>query len=330
MPFMKLEGACNAIDEAGRYLSSCARGCVSEGRRGRALLAQAEPLEQDNHGNTPLHIAAAKGSLTCVAAVITGFNVNVLGNQNTIKFGKKKSGGGDASAAEKLTVVRDEKTKQMLAPLLNAQNDSGNTPMHIACEYGYIGVVDHLLMVRLHSRFATVTAFLHNREAKLFSTGRMPRIDGTAQAANCQVPWLKTLLMRCLHNNRAGTGKSALHDSFETDFGHFSPRQASADTSIKNNDGKCCFHLCAEIGHVKILEKLIVREVDTSIATDDGHTVVHYCAINNDAEVCNMQLQHFPQPNDQTDQARTRTDAALASRYKYLLYTLFEIRLRIR
>lgn len=112
------------------------------------LPAQANPLEPDNQGNTALHIAAAKGSLLCVAAVITGFNVDVLGNQ-TIPFGKRQGKGGDNDdAAARRTVVRDEKTREKLSPLLNAQNDDGNTPMHIACEYGYIGVVDHLLMVR--------------------------------------------------------------------------------------------------------------------------------------------------------------------------------------
>jgi hypothetical protein len=111
----------------------------------------------------------------CVAAVITGFNVNVLGNQNTIKFGKKKSGGGgDANADAERTVVRDEKTKEKLAPLLNAQNDSGNTPLHIACEYGYIGVVDHLLMVRLRTHCAAATALLHVRGAKIYPQRACP------------------------------------------------------------------------------------------------------------------------------------------------------------
>jgi hypothetical protein len=45
MPFMKLESACMPFM---KLEGTCLRGCMSECRRGRALLVQAEQLEQDN------------------------------------------------------------------------------------------------------------------------------------------------------------------------------------------------------------------------------------------------------------------------------------------
>jgi hypothetical protein len=44
-PFMKLESACMPFM---KLEGTCLRGCMSECRRGRALLVQAEQLEQDN------------------------------------------------------------------------------------------------------------------------------------------------------------------------------------------------------------------------------------------------------------------------------------------
>lgn len=147
------------------------------------IASKANVLEQDNDGNTALHVAAIKGSLQCITAVVTGYNINVLGNSG-VAFKRTGSGGAKAEAAAVKQVRRDEQLTNQLYPLLNARNDVGDTPLHTACELGFGHIVDHLVYI-------------------------------------------------------------------------------GADTSVKNNDGKCCFHLCAEIGHVKILEKMIFKEVDT-------------------------------------------------------------------
>jgi tankyrase len=110
----------------------------------------ADVLDADSAGATPMHIAATKGAALCMAAMCQAINFVVINNMPPPTKGSrpvsKPALKKDKKAIlEHKRMVREARKKSALSPYLNPQDPNGNTPLHIACEYGFSTIVDTLI-----------------------------------------------------------------------------------------------------------------------------------------------------------------------------------------
>ena len=237
-----------------------------------------------NNGDTPLHIAAARGHKECVEALLqldapvklrnasgeTAFHIACERGHAQIA----KMIGKDAASLLATTNNGDtplhiaaarghkecvEVLLQLDAPT-SLKNASGETALHIACERG------HASTVKIIGKSTSLLATTNDGDTPLHIAAArghkecveaLPQLDAPTSLKNA-------------------SGKTALHIACER--GHASTvKIIGKSTSLlaTTNDGDTPLHIAAARGHKECVEALLQLDAPTSLKNEAGETALH-------------------------------------------------------
>ena len=80
---------------------------------------------------------------------------------------------------------------------------------------------------------------------------------------------------------------------------------AGAKTTLRNSDGKLCYHVAAEAGNVEFLRALAERDVRLTRTDENGNTALHLIA-----EACRNPLEDLERVNQEIEEKRNEDFAA--------------------
>jgi len=206
------------------------------------VLEGADVALQDHDGRTIFHIATQRGSLKAMQAIVDSMK------------GEREEGGEHRHAV-------DDDTKTRIANGLSVQDKWGNTPLHVACAYGYQEVVTLLLREGSDPYIANFT------KADMGELSDAGASDGEEESEDEQTA------------EEAAAAKA---------------REAAVETG----GGKTPYHVSTEIGHTNIFKAFVRRGLDTSHTDAGGNTVLHFAAMNNDCEIAELQLEVNPEADE--------------------------------
>ena len=147
----------------------------------------------------------------------------------------------------------------------NQKNESGNTALHVAAEYGHVHLVRFLLEkgINVESEGYYGTTALHRAvtAGHYFVVSLLLKEGANVQA-------------------RSGDGKTALHRA--ADAGHESLvrllLQHGASIEAKSLNGKSAFFRAAENGHLDIVRLLLNKGADINTTSNDRSSALHKAA----------------------------------------------------
>lgn len=209
----------------------------------RFLVMQgADVFKKDNHGKTIFHMVTAAGSIKSLMAILD----SMKGNHEEGK-----------------DIALSDEVKLQVSMAVSVQDKMGNTPLHIACAFGYYDIVMYLLREGGDPFLANFSSI---ERAEMSDTG------------------------------------SGAEDEEEEDYDEDETEEAAAEkaavkareTQVETGGGKTPYHVCCEVGHSNIFKAFVRRGLDTSEADSQGHTCLHFAAMNNDVEIAELQLECAP------------------------------------
>ena len=208
------------------------------------VLSKASVMLQDKHGDTPLHICAKRGSTRTLEVIC-----------QALMGGEKMPSGNPAREKEdleiKLAAVADEADEAKIRSIMSVPDPQGNTPLHIACSFGYENYVN-MLMIRGA-----------NPETRTHNSGQSTS-QGTGQM-------------------KPKSSKKKRRASVDDEPGNAPKSQAVG--------GQTAYHVAAEVGHTEIFKMFVRKGIDISGTDEVGGTCLHYAATNNDVEITALALE---------------------------------------
>eukprot|EP00960_Hanusia_phi_P062338 765116-Hanusia_phi.AAC.7 len=219
------------------------------------VLSKADVHVRDRNGDTALHILSRRGDLKTLEVVCQA----LLG-------GEKQGPDREKEDLEtKLEAISDALDQAKVASILSIKNSRGDSPLHIACSYGFSDLVLFLLR----------------------------------QGAN---PSVKNNTNLQQNTEKPGSNKRNSHKKGKSIHGQSENQGGENDLeSIVAGGGKTPYHVCAEVGHVDIFKAIVHKGIDTSDVDESGQTCLHFAAINDDEEIASLQLLRYPEPNVRTN-----------------------------
>ncbi|KXJ74703.1 hypothetical protein RP20_CCG013108 [Aedes albopictus] len=234
---------------------------------------------QDNHGNTPLHIAAAYLRWELVKILIGKDFKNSANHRVANKNGQTlihlTAAAGNIEVLE--MIMEDNATD------VNAQDSYGNTPLHLAAFYGARNMVNKLI-------------------SEYRANHKVANKDGQTLIHLATKADMHTFKMIVAHytsdvNKQDNDGNTSLH------FAVFYGKQEivkmliykyNADFKIVNNRGKTLIHYAAEVGNLQIMQMLISSCVaDINAQDNDGNTPLHLAALNKKWGIVTMLIYKY-------------------------------------
>jgi ankyrin repeat protein len=244
-------------------------------------------------------------------------------------LGCPTTNGGDIHDAARLG--EDEKVKELLknnAELVNARDQEGRTPLHIAARFGHLGVVQTLI-----AGGADVNARIPrdpNDGDRVQWSISYDIIDGTevmCVAGDSPLHW-------CAHAGHADVAELLI--------------LKGSDVNAKNACGWTPLHMAARFGHLDAVQTLIAKEADVNaripqnandgneatgryfslqrgtILCVPGDSPLHWCAQGGDTKVAELLILKGSDVNGRNGQGATPLHIASRYRHKELVDLLVQ------
>ena len=242
------------------------------------VLSKASVLIQDKYGDTPLHIVAKRGSCRTLEVICQAL---VGGDKVPADPGREKE-----DLEKKLEAISDQADEAKIKSIMSLPDSTGNTPLHIACSFGYESLVTMLLRQGA------------DPEKKNFNSTK--GVEGGSQ----------------VRPDKKSKRKKRAQD----------PEDEAKPVGSQGGGGKTPYHVVAEVGHTDIFKNFVRKGIDTSGVDENGHTCLHYAAMNNDVEIADIQMECDPNPNVQTLAGWTPLHYAAAYDSVHIIVFLLEAR----
>jgi ankyrin repeat protein len=262
---------------------------------------------KDNNGNSLLHLAAQSGSLAIVT-YLTKQGKNYVEVQNI--YGKTPLHFAAKMHAKHQLEVFKTIIEQHHANI-SAKDRNGDTPLHLAAQYGGLNLVEFLVKQEKHDFnvlnndgktplhlvaknrrkdqleiFQMLFEQNHANKSAKDNNGNT-LLHFAAQSGSLEIVKYLTKQENIDFNILNNDGKTPLHyaarvcgenqlEIFETLF-----EQHRANVSVKDKNGDTPLHLVAQYGSLKLVEFLVKQEQnDIKVLNNDGKTPLHFAAKN--------------------------------------------------
>ncbi|KAL9687537.1 hypothetical protein QQ045_031941 [Rhodiola kirilowii] len=191
--------------------------------------------------DTPLHSAARAGNLALVMEILTGTE------------------------------------ESELQELLSKQNQSGETGLYVAAEYGYVLVVQEVIKY-----YDIVAAGLKARNG--FDAFHIAAKQGDLDVLRVLVEALPDLTMTVDELNTTALHTAAMQG--HTEVVSFLMESGSGLATISKSNGKTALHSAARNGHLEVVKLLLAAEPSLAVRVDKkGQTALHMAAKGQNLEV---------------------------------------------
>jgi len=217
------------------------------------VLSKASVLVQDKLGDTPLHIVAKRGSTRTLEVICQA----LVGGEKIVHNPDREK----EDLEMKLEAISDQADEAKIRSIMSIPDSAGNTPLHIACSFGYEQLVNLLL-----------------RKGGDPEKKNHPSRKGVDNSGGGQVR----------PDKKSKRKKQSQDDDSE-----------AKPVGSQGGGGKTPYHVCAEVGHTDLFKTFVRKGIDTSGIDEFGHTCLHYAAMNNDVEIAEIQMECDPNPNVQ-------------------------------
>ncbi|KAG9453834.1 hypothetical protein H6P81_006738 [Aristolochia fimbriata] len=194
-----------------------------------------------------------------------------------------------AARAGNLKAIMDvltETEEPELKELLSKQNQSGETPLYVAADYGYADLVRE--MIKYHD---STTASIKAKNG--YDAFHIAARQGDIETVKELITALPQLSMTVDLSNT-----TALHTAAALGHGEVVNLILEMDSSlakIARSNGKTALHSAARNGHLDIVRALLSKEPATLARTDKkGQTAFHMAAKGQSLEVLDELLKHQP------------------------------------
>ncbi|XP_076023418.1 85/88 kDa calcium-independent phospholipase A2 isoform X2 [Genypterus blacodes] len=244
---------------------------------------QSQINARSGSGQTPLHVACARGDAACVKELLEESQARTDIKDSNADTPMHCAAKQDSPAIIQVLCSR-------LCPGVNELNNNGETPLHVACRLGRLEIVRALLAggakcnVVGSSGYPIHAAMKHSE--KCCAEEILKADKGQVQAEDAvyggtPLHWAKTpemcrLLLEhcCPVNSLSRTGESPLH--ILTKKGRFEAAMVllthGANANLRGQDGNTALHLAMKMDHMELIKALIVFGADVEIPNDLGET----------------------------------------------------------
>jgi ankyrin repeat protein len=272
------------------------------------VLSKASVLIQDKYGDTPLHIVAKRGScrtLEVICQALTG------GDKVPINPGQEKE-----DLEIKLEAISDQADEAKIKSILSVPDSAGNTPLHIACSFGY-----ELLVLSLLGRGADPDKKNFNSN-KGVEGGQLRPDKKSKRKKKGQDPEDEAKPV----GSQGGGGKTAYH--LVAEVGHTeifkSLIRKGIDTSGVDEFGHTCLHYAAMNNDVEIADLQMECDPNPNVQTLAGWTPLHYAAAYDSVHIIVFLLDARADPTLENHQGHTPIMLASRTRTKRALEGLLK------
>ncbi|AEJ19232.1 Ankyrin [Gracilinema caldarium DSM 7334] len=279
----------------------------------KALLNNDTVLQKNSNGQNTLHIAAAKGNISAVDAILNlsmPLNLKDSSGDTALDIAlSSPESYNHASVAEKLIqagyITKNEKFSYFIIAVrtsnVNVRFSDGLSPLHYASRYGHLGIVQLLL-----ERKADVNVKDSSGTTPLHEAARGGYLD------------IMQLLIRsgALVNAQDAKGNSALHIVMPTIVRKDGMKlllDNGANPNLKDNHGEAPLHLCVALDMGKdIADLLVLRGADVNIRNTKGETPLHIAVKFNRSDYILFLLSRQADIFADDTEGKTPFDLALA------------------
>ncbi|XP_066251556.1 putative ankyrin repeat protein RF_0381 [Euwallacea similis] len=225
---------------------------------------------KDNHGQTPLHIAARSGSLNIVKYLINkSADINAKDKYDNTPL-HLAADTGEFDIVKYLIIKGNN---------INAEGERGWTPLHIAAKNGELNMVEYLV-----KKYANIDAKdnyggtpLH-LAAELGEFSIVKYLINKGAYVDARDGWYRTPLFYAA-------------DSRKLDVVKYLAKK-NANVNAKDENGSTPLYLASMKGKADVVKVLLKYDADVNAKNNEGKTALYYAAKYNHQELVELLLAH--------------------------------------
>ncbi|WP_261983855.1 ankyrin repeat domain-containing protein [Wolbachia pipientis] len=262
---------------------------------------------KDKYDNTPLHLAADTGEFDIVKyLIIKGNNINAEGERGwtPLHIAAKN---GELNMVEYLVKKYAN---------IDAKDNYGGTPLHLAAYVGELGIVEYLINEDAH-----VDARDEHYRTPLFFAAE----SGKLNAVKCLIEKGADV------NARDEYDAVPLHlavyiATFSRDLRMVEYMiKKGAYINAKNKNGETPLHYSVSFGSYSsynIVEYLIQENADVNTKDENGNTPLHFAAMTGNVDIAKVLLKHNADVNAKNNEGKTALHYAANNNHQELVELL--------
>jgi ankyrin repeat protein len=219
---------------------------------------------------------------------------------------------------EILPVLSDEEIPVIELGDKDAQDNYGNTPLHLAARNGHVEMTKSLLdrgaSLEIHNRIGDFTA-LHVAASK-----------GHKEVVAVLLAKGARLETRFENEQTSGTALTIAAEFGRRDVVKTLLLRANADPQAKTRSGNTALHIAASKGYTEVVKELLsAKKTDVKARTPSGTTALHLAASNGHNDIVMALLNKGADSNERDNTGWTAAHRAAAGGHKHVVMTLLHV-----
>lgn len=260
---------------------------------------------------TALHMLAEEGLLATYNLLSKFRRVDPIGN--IMRFARSPR----MPTIDILPVLSDEEIPDVELGDKDAQDNYGNTPLHLAAGNGHVDMTKALL-----DRGASLE--IHNHVAN-FSALHVAASKGYKEVVALLLAKGSRLETRFENEQTSGTSLTIAAEFGRSEVVRTLLR-ANADPQAKTRSGNTALHIAASKGYAQVVKELLSnKKTDVKARTPSGTTALHLAASNGHQDIVMALLHKGADPNERDNTGWTAAHRAAAGGHKKVVMTLLHV-----